>query len=161
MTTSTTTLPTAAELHEIAAEVWSSFLDDALVEALPAADVPDPDRVIGWVSISGDWRGHLYVTTTSAGAQQIAATMFQMDGNEIGQAEIADAIGEIANVVGGSVKGMVGADAVLSLPQVVLNTGALLSPDAHQRVRVCGRWRGEPVEFALWERNSERVGDTP
>lgn len=160
MSTPTSTLPNAAELHEIAAEVWSSFLDDSLIEALPGAGPAGEDRVIGWVSISGDWCGHLYVTTSAAGAREIAATMFQLEAELIGPSEIADAIGEIANMVGGSVKGMVGADAVLSLPQVVLNTGALLSPDAHQRVGVSARWHGEPVEFALWERNSEGVGET-
>jgi hypothetical protein len=71
------TLPSAAELSEIAAEVWSSFLDDALVEVEHPADGSlASDRTIGWVSISGDWAGHLYVTTSGAGAREIASNMF-------------------------------------------------------------------------------------
>jgi len=154
------TLPSAAELSEIASEVWSSFLDDALVEVEHPGDGALPhDRTIGWVSISGDWTGHLYVTTSGAGAREIASNMFQLDAGEISDSEIADALGEIANMVGGSVKGMVGGEVVLSLPQVVLNAGTLISPEAHQRVRVSGSWHGEPVEFAVWEREVDRVGE--
>jgi chemotaxis protein CheX len=152
--TTTTTLPSDAELGEIVAEVWSSFLDEALLDGFGLPEPAGTGKVIGWVSISGTWTGHLYVTTTADGARDITATMFQLGHDEVGTAEIADAIGEIANMVGGSIKGMVGGETALSLPQVALDAGALVSPDAHELVSVRSIWRGEPIEFALWERQN-------
>jgi chemotaxis protein CheX len=153
------TLPNAAELGEIVEQVWSSFLDEPIV-ADPGADgAGDAEgRLVAWVAISGDWAGHLRVVTTASGAHKIAADMFQLDSGEVSTAEVADALGEIANMIGGSVKGMVGVPAVLSLPQVVLDASALISPDARKLVSVCAHWKREPLEFSLWERQSDDAG---
>ena len=69
-----------------------------------------------------------------------------------------DALGEIANMVGGGIKGMVAAHAALSLPQVVLDAAALVSPDARRRVTVQANWKGELLEFSLWERQPDDTG---
>lgn len=153
------TLPTAVELGEIVEQVWSSFLDEQLV-ADPGADGDgDNDgRLVAWVAISGDWTGHLRVVTSESGANKIASDMFQLDPGEVSTAEVADALGEIANMIGGSVKGMVGVPAVLSLPQVVLDASALISPDARKLVSVCAQWKQEPLEFSLWERRTNDAG---
>jgi chemotaxis protein CheX len=105
---------------------------------------------MGWVSISGDWAGEVHVTTTAEAAQDIAAAMLQLDHAELGVDDVTDAIGEIANVIGGSVKSMVGG-AALSLPQVVLDADRSDRPGAQRRVTSRSVWRGEPVEIALWE----------
>lgn len=162
-TSPTSTLPSAAELGEVVSEVWASFLDDTLLlaETAPEAPLPASGRVTSWVCVSGGWTGHLYVITTPAGARHIAATMFELAPEEVTTEQIADAIGEIANMVGGTVKAMVGADSSLSLPQVVLDAGAVVSPDAEQRVSARGCWHGEPLEFALWERQTCREEGTP
>jgi chemotaxis protein CheX len=148
----TPVLPSQEELAELAAEVWGSFLDDEIVVGLDAPDDSDQTMMVAWVSITGEWTGHLQVLTTPAGAQCIASAMFQMDAAEISPEEVADAFGEIANMVGGGVKGMVGVHTALSLPQVVLDSRALISPEAHQHSTVHAVWRGEPLQFALWER---------
>lgn len=153
------TLPNAAELGEIVEQVWSSFLDEQIV-ADPGADGADEraGRLVAWVAISGDWAGHLRVVTSESGAHKIASDMFQLDPSEVSTAEVADALGEIANMIGGSVKGMVGVPAVLSLPQVVLDASALISPDAHKLVSVYAQWKQEPLEFSLWERQGDDAG---
>jgi chemotaxis protein CheX len=145
-------LPSEEELAELVEEVWRSFLDDEIVVGPePAAD-PERTLMVAWVSITGEWTGHLQVLTTPAGAEGIAAAMFQQEPDGIAPEEIADAFGEIANMVGGGVKGMVGVHTALSLPQVVLDARALISPEAHERSSVHATWRGEPLEFSLWER---------
>ena len=48
----------------------------------------------------------------------IAAAMFSSDGSSLSEAEIRDAFGESANMIGGNVKGGYGEDANLSLPTV-------------------------------------------
>ena len=150
-------LPSAEELAELVEEVWRSFLDDEIVSGLESPVETDADRMVAWVSITGEWTGHLQVQTTPAGARGIAANMFQMESDEVSADEIADAFGEIANMVGGGVKGMVGVHTALSLPQVVLDARALVSPDAQQHTAVYAVWRGEPLEISLWERGGKRT----
>ncbi len=148
-------LPSSMELGEIVEQVWSSFLDGEIVamsgDGAPAA--PE-QQMVASVSISGEWTGHLMIVTGAECARCIAGSMFQMEPEEISTAEVADALGEIANMVGGSVKGMIGVAAVLSLPQVVLDAAALVSPDARKLVCVEAQWNGKPVEISLWERSS-------
>lgn len=145
-------LPSQDELAELVEEIWTSYLEDEIVVGLDGAADADADRMVAWVSITGEWTGHLQVRTTPTGARGIASSMFQMEPAEVSPAEIADAFGEIANMVGGGVKGMVGVHTALSLPQVVLDARALISPDAVQHSTVFAVWRGEPLEISLWER---------
>ena len=148
-------LPSQEELAELVEDVWRSFLDDEIVVGLEAPDDPDRTLMVAWVSITGEWTGHLQVLTTRVGAEGIASAMFQMEPGEVSSEEVADAFGEIANMVGGGVKGMVGVHTALSLPQVVLDSRALISPEAHQHSSISAMWRGEPLEFSLWERGEK------
>jgi chemotaxis protein CheX len=162
----TPVLPSQEELAELVEEVWRSFLDDDIVVGLESPDDPERTMMVAWVSITGEWTGHLQVLTTPDGAKGIASSMFQMDAAEISSEEVADAFGEIANMVGGGVKGMVGVHTALSLPQVVLDSRALISPEAHQHSSIQAVWRGEPLQFSLWERgpktewNNQHNNDT-
>lgn len=153
-------LPSSMELGEIVEQVWSSFLDGEIV-ALSGGDdrAAGEEQMVASVSISGEWTGHLMIVTGRDCAQQIAGSMFQMDTVDISTAEVADALGEIANMVGGSVKGMVGVAATLSLPQVVLDASALVNPDAHKLVSVSAQWNGLPLEVSLWERSTSARTD--
>lgn len=149
-------LPSSMELGEIVEQVWTSFLDGEII-AMPGGEdeISTEGSMVASVSISGEWTGHLMIVAGSECARRIASSMFQMEPDEISTAEIADALGEIANMVGGSVKGMVGVSAALSLPQVVLDASVLVNPDAHKLVSVAAQWSGHPVEISLWERSTE------
>jgi chemotaxis protein CheX len=150
-------LPSAEELGELVEQVWRSYLDDELaVEFAPPAE-PAGRRMLAWVSITGDWTGHVEVLATPQGAERIAATMFQTPVADLSPAEIADAFGEIANMVGGGVKGMVGTHTALSLPQIVLDAAALVSPVAEPYITVHATWHGEPLEISLWEREARKA----
>lgn len=147
-------LPSSIELGEIVEQVWSSFLDGEIIAMPGDVDAAEQSgHMVASVSISGDWSGHLMIAAGRDCAQAIACSMFQMEPDELSTAEVADAMGEIANMVGGSVKGMVGVAATLSLPQVILDAAALVNPDAHKLVSVSAQWNGRPVEISLWERS--------
>lgn len=150
-------LPSDIELAEIVQQVWSSYLDDEVVAMPGETDGPDTGRMLASVSIGGEWSGHVLVVAEPECCYQIAGAMFQMPTEELSVAEVADALGEIANMVGGSVKGMVGVAATLSLPQVVLDASALVNPDAHKIVSVLVIWNGQPIEVSLWERAVDAV----
>jgi chemotaxis protein CheX len=147
-------LPSAMELGEIVEQVWTSFVTGEIA-TMPGEGPTDArdQQMVASVSISGDWTGHLMIVTGKDTARLIAGDMFRMEPDEVATAEVADALGELANMVGGSVKGMIGVAATLSLPQVVLDASALVNPDARKVVCVLAHWNGRPVEISLWERS--------
>lgn len=153
--TTATNLPSSSDLTELVEQVWASFLDGDITPTEPPADVVIDGKVLAWVSISSDqWTGHLTVTTTLDGARDVAAGMFQIPANDVTTSELADALGEIANMVGGNVKSMLQGAATLSLPQVVLDAASLVSPDADKLVTAHAQWAEHPVAVSLWERHT-------
>lgn len=148
-------LPSSAELGEALEQVWSSFLDGEII-VIPEGetDVASRAALVASVSISGGWSGHVMLMVGKDCANKIASSMFEMDVAEMSTAEVADALGEIANMVGGTVKSMVGVAATLSLPQVVLDASALVNPETRRLTSVAAYWSDEPIEVSLWERSA-------
>ncbi|MCA9179542.1 MAG: chemotaxis protein CheX [Planctomycetales bacterium] len=68
------------------------------------------------VGISGDWTGVVSVVVSEALAERIAATLFNSD--SVADGDIRDSLGEVANIVGGNVKGAIDKQCSLSLPVV-------------------------------------------
>lgn len=118
-----TTSPVDADgLAEIVTFVWDVFVggDIAYLPATgsaPAARVAD--GVCGSISIGGCWTATIIVRVSDDLALHIAASLLGMAPSELDDEMIGDAIGELANVVGGNVKGMLAGDgSSLSLPIV-------------------------------------------
>jgi chemotaxis protein CheX len=82
---------------------------DGLVEHTP---------LTAQVRISGEWNATVEIATTPKVATLIAAQMFSLDPSQIQTADLYDALGEVANMVGGNVKGIVNGELDLSLPSV-------------------------------------------
>jgi chemotaxis protein CheX len=152
-------LPSTEDLAALIEQVWSSFVGEelSLVELKDASDVSEfsaRDRVLSSVSITGPWCGHLTISVTSEGAGEIAASMFQIPADEMDEAEIADAFGEVANVAGGNVKAMLPEPSTLSLPQVIVEARWISLYSA----RLCGtavmQWRDFLMDVSLWETSS-------
>lgn len=70
------------------------------------------------VRINGDWNAELRVIASDKLAQVIACAMFDMCEPDLSTSEKLDALGEVANVIGGNIKGNVGVESDLSLPCV-------------------------------------------
>jgi chemotaxis protein CheX len=105
------------DLKSLVDEIWSSLLVPPPVDAELATYAGD--AVSGYVKISGGWYGHVVVETSRDGALAIASTLFDAPVDELGPADLDDAVGELANIVGGSVKSCVPGHSTLSLPWVV------------------------------------------
>lgn len=71
------------------------------------------------VRISGEWNATVEIATTPNVATLIAAHMFSLAPLSIQTEDLYDALGEVANMVGGNVKGIVNGELDLSLPSVV------------------------------------------
>lgn len=71
----------------------------------------------GIIGISGKRKGSVYVTTSDEMLRDIAKTILGLD--EVGQADIKDLVGEIANTISGNVRQAYGSDFMISVPVVV------------------------------------------
>ena len=137
--------PSPADVESIASDVWACAVPDGV---LPPASGPGPDGLaVGAVAISGAWCGWVTLELPLATAARVTAAMLGQGNRELAREDVDDALGELANMIGGNVKSLVPAPSVLGLPVVVSDLGdvavgrevcrAELSRDgAHVRVRV-------------------------
>ena len=111
---------TAEEVVEITREVWQSFLGIDLEPFLAdEADLPPTGASMsGVVGISGAWTGSVAVECALEHARAAAEAMFAADAESLAPEEVADAWGELTNMVGGNIKSLLPAPSKLSLPSV-------------------------------------------
>ena len=104
-------------------QVWGSMLFAA---AEPWPEDRPADFVSGvqaQIELRGDWNGRLVLTCDSDVAAQIAGAMLGCSPEEVLPPEdVNDAVGEVLNVVGGSVKGALAGVSALGLPGVAACT---------------------------------------
>ncbi len=137
------------EVLSIAEDVWCSLVGDC--EAI--LRVPDPpahlplDAVSAWVLVVGPWSGSLVLTCAPETAMTLTRAVLRAEEDEeFNTSDVADALGELANVVGGNVKSLLSEPSVLGLPQIGLGVDA---PTGHVVVQLDLTWRGQPVCLSL------------
>lgn len=116
------------QLSEVTRSVWSSVLGEEpyAVTALP---MPEASLVSGCVWVAGGWDGAVIVDCSIALARRATAAMFDTPAELATADEIVDAVGEIANMIGGNVKALMPGPSSLSLPMVT-SSGATVSGGA-------------------------------
>lgn len=103
-------------LTQIADDVCHTMLGVALTSA--DCDAPDGTRWVATVRISGEYTAFVEIETDRAVAQRMACRMFSLNPHELSEEDLRDAIGEVANMIGGNVKGVLSAECNLSIPCV-------------------------------------------
>jgi chemotaxis protein CheX len=151
------TVPSTEDLTSIADQVWSSYLDPDGVEPLiPTASGTAPAGMVASVSISGGWSGHVVVSCSTSAAKHAAAAFLMMDATEVSYDDVADVMGELANIVGGNVKSMLPAASFVSLPHVVDGSeSAVRWPACEQVTELSGTWKGEPISISMWKKHEQ------
>ncbi len=109
-----------ATLEMLVHQAWESLVGPLDVTLTVAAE---PD-VIAFVQISGTTTATLTIACHAALARLAASTIFGLDPADVSDADIADAMGELANVVGGQLKPHVDPNAQLGLPAVLHGSDA-------------------------------------
>jgi CheY-specific phosphatase CheX len=132
-------------------EIWNSMLGLALEPAhssLPTT--PGQQRWTGCIALSGDWRGAVTVSCMEPMAKLAAASMFGMDVSEAAAAEIQDAIGEVANMIGGQTKTVLGGTCALGLPVVIEGEAFEATvPHSHTVAQLHFLCEGHPVDVTI------------
>ncbi|MCA9187850.1 MAG: chemotaxis protein CheX [Pirellulaceae bacterium] len=105
-------------LTQVACDVFTSMLGIPIEPAAQEpADAAEP-LVASYIGVSGDWTSALEIVTTERVARQIASGMYEAAADNLPENDVFDALGEIANMIGGNVKGIIGGECSLSLPRV-------------------------------------------
>ncbi len=146
---STNLAPTDDDLRAIAEMVWSSYLDPDGCN--PLLDLPNEEsqrEVSASVSVTGAWWGHVEIRCSKTAARQAAAALFGLGDAEASNDDVTDAVGELANIIGGNVKSLLPEPCALSLPHVLFD-GDNRWPDVVQVCGMDGTWLGEPVTIKV------------
>jgi chemotaxis protein CheX len=143
-------MPHEADLWAITEMIWASYLDplgeNPLMEG-PASQ--HADDVHGSVSVTGAWDGQVVVTFSQTASKRATGALLGIEGEEVSPADVTDAVGELVNIVGGSVKSLMPQPTVLSLPSV--RTGPRGELSGTEVVHLTGTWLDEPVTIAVLE----------
>lgn len=113
-------------ISEATQEIFQSML---MAEARPAAPIQTrsnkfTDSVSGLVGLAGNYRGMLAIHVPNAVAMSITSKFLFMEIEEIDD-DVKDAIGELANMLAGSVKSMLtetGSGLKLAIPSAISGT---------------------------------------
>ena len=143
---------TGERIAEIAGDIWSSFLG---VELTPAPDEGGPlggETLTGVVHISGAWDGSVFVEATRAHAEAAAEAMFAAEPGSLSPDEVSDALGELTNMVGGNIKGLLLVPTKLSLPSIAGGESYTLRiPGAQVLHQVLLQGPAGPVRISVWQ----------
>lgn len=109
------------DLTALTGGVWDAFLG-MIAEPADAGPADDGPFYTSCVNISGGWDGSVNLLIPEPLARSAAAAMFGIADGQLGQAEVCDAVGELVNIIGGNIKGMIEEPCALSLPMVAVGT---------------------------------------
>lgn len=102
-------------------EIVGAFLAASATEA-PEPATP-PGEVVACVHVTGTFSGSVICSTTQRFAELCAERMLAVDISQVDDESVVDAIGEIVNMIGGSVKALLPEPSTLSLPVVSVGDG--------------------------------------
>ena len=131
-------------VQSIAQEAWLALVGEEEYLLPLAGDDPD-DAISSWVEIVGPWTGSVVITTARTTAEELARCLLKQHAPPVLEAEdIEDALGELANVVGGNVKAVLPGPSVLGLPEVGSAPAA-----GSDTCRVDLLWRGQSLTISV------------
>lgn len=105
----------AQDIDELTRQVFENVLG---LSAEPGPSSGPAPTVTSSVQIMGGWSGAVSLRMSAELATLTAALMFDAPGSTLEPDEIDDAVGEMANMIGGNVKSLLPEPSQLSLPTV-------------------------------------------
>lgn len=151
--------PTEDDLKVIAEQVWSSYLDlDGSSPLVPIAAEKHQADVTASVSVTGAWRGHVLVSCSDAASRNVAAALLGIEFDDVAEEDVADALGELANIIGGNVKSLLPEPSALSLPHVHVEGTSGRYPAVTEICHLDGTWLDESVTVTVLESTTDLAG---
>jgi chemotaxis protein CheX len=158
--TETAMTPPERDIIELVDMIWSTTLGFA-IHAVDAADRREwtLPAVEAQVHIAGTWQGVVVLHTSQALAARVAQRMFDLGSAPPSAEDMQDAFGEVANITGGNIKGLLSeGDAHLSLPAVFQGFDySVRVPGSRQVARVEFICDGEPLVVTVLHAEATRA----
>ena len=148
---STLAVVDACQVTAIATEVFAAMIDrrGGLLTSWSRGPMTVTDPLHAWVDLGTVPAGRLQVTTDAGTAGEVTrAFLMKGEAGPIADADVVDAFGEIANVLGGNVKALLPEHVGLTLPEV-----SRQSPSGERAVllnEALFAWRGRPLVISLY-----------
>lgn len=142
------------QILAITQDVFAAMIDGGEVLVTERVDAVGEfaDPVCAWVDMTVAVLGlgaRAVVRTETAAAHELTRALLMMTPDEeVGPEDLTDAFGELANVVGGNVKSLLAAPAVLSLPTVAAHAPEIEATRFLQDLAL--DWRGHVLVVSLW-----------
>jgi chemotaxis protein CheX len=133
-------------LTRVVDDVLETFVG-SLTDAVQPADPVLP--VTAFVQITGGWTGAVLLSCSAELAATMTAAMLAVPVEELAQEDISDAVGEVANMVGGTVKSLLLEPADLSLPTVIFGATGATVPGTELLLQVDRTCAGEPLRATV------------
>jgi hypothetical protein len=141
---------------EITEQAWTALVGEDEVLVPVPAPLPAATRS-SWVEIVGPWTGTVVLTCGADTAVELTRALLREHAPAVLDAEdVDDALGELANVVGGNVKAVLPGPSVLGLPEVGATPPAGREADT---VRVAVLWRGSPLTVSVQSHTDREHAD--
>jgi len=146
------TIVDAGQIAAIAEEVFAAMVDGEEGGLIPwnggPATMADP--VHAWVDMLAEFSGRVQLTTDAGTVDDLCRALLGMDVSEVvSEADLIDAFGEVANVVGGNLKALLPVQGKLTMPEV--SREAPSAVDALLLDEVTLAWRGRPMVISVWK----------
>ncbi|MDX1984826.1 MAG: chemotaxis protein CheX [Bryobacteraceae bacterium] len=133
-----------SEVTEIVSNVFATMLGSPPI-AVDQEWTPEPGRITAVVYFAGEWKGAVLIECGEDLARHWTACLMSIEEPKEYGDDVEDAMGEIANMVGGNLKSVLPSGVGLSMPSVVRGR--------NYSIKICGG--------NLTSRQSFRTADGP
>jgi chemotaxis protein CheX len=149
----------AEDVAGIAEAVWQAYLgelgDIRIDEPGTTAIVAGDDVFAAYVLVGGAWQGGVMLCCGTETAERLASAMLGVP-VPVDTTDVGDAIGELANVLGGNVKSLVPQPSAISLPVVTLDTEHGPAAGGREICLLDLTWQGDSISVRVWTREEVR-----
>ena len=108
-----------SDIRQVTETVWSLVLRIQPQEGPPTPVPREGSQVVsGSVRVEGSWNGKITLSCDMPLAQHAAELMYDQSAETLPESDVYDAVGELANMIGGNVRALLPEPCQLSLPTV-------------------------------------------
>jgi len=146
---------TDEEILGITRDVWESFTGRA-IDVADGQARPGGDVTVGCVTVTGAWQGSVRLACPARLARMAASAMFDRPADALDDQEVADALGELTNMVGGNIKSLIPGPSRLSMPAVTVGASPTVEPPRAALVTTVSlACEGLPLTVSVWREGPE------
>ena len=148
---------TDEEILAITRDVWESFTGRT-IELVDDQVRPDGDVTVGCVTVTGEWQGNVLLACPAQLARMAASAMFDLPAAQLDDEQVADALGELTNMIGGNIKSLIPGPSRLSMPTVtVAASSTILMPGGALLSMISLACEGLVLTVSVWMMPADRL----